>query len=417
LGVARIVLGVCGSVAAYRACEVARELMHRGHQVQVVMTAHATRLVAPATFAALTGNPVTVDPFDEPQPGQIAHIRLAQDASLLLIAPATAHTIARLALGLADDMLTTVALATRAPILIAPAMNPAMWSHPTTQSHVQALMGRGVEFVDPTYGVMACGDEGWGKIADTPAIVEAVERRLNRSEQLKGVHVLITAGPTYEPIDPVRFIGNRSSGKMGYAVAQAALERGATVTLISGPTALQPPAGAQFVRVQTAQQMLEAVQRHFEACDVFIATAAVADYRPERVYPIKRRRTAGAWNLRLVPNPDILGTVARSKGHRLLVGFAAETDKALVHARQKLVHKGLDLIAVNEVLEPGSGFEVDTNRLTLLYADGRVEPLPLLPKQEAARRLLDAVVALLNPVQPPNKPDRSDKSDSIGSAP
>ena len=414
---AQILLGVCGSVAAYRACDVARELMHRGHQVHVVMTAHATRLVAPATFAALTGNPVTVDPFDEPQPGQIAHIRLAQDSDLLLIAPATAHTIARLALGLADDMLTTIALATRAPILVAPAMNPAMWSHPTTQAHVQTLRVRGVEFIDPTYGVMACGDEGWGKIADTPTIVEAVERRLHRTQQLRGVHVLITAGPTYEPIDPVRFIGNRSSGKMGYAVAQAALERGATVTLISGPTALPPPAGVELVQVQTAQQMLEAVQRHFEACDVFIATAAVADYRPERVYPLKRKRTVRAWNLRLVPNPDILGTVASAKGHRLLVGFAAETDKALIHARQKLIHKGLDLIAVNDVLEPGSGFEVDTNRLTLLYADGRVEPLPLLSKQEAARRLIDAVAALLNPAQPSDQLDKSDMSNPIKEAP
>jgi phosphopantothenoylcysteine decarboxylase/phosphopantothenate--cysteine ligase len=351
--VAQILLGVCGSVAAYRACDVARELMHRGHQVHVVMTVHATRLVAPATFAALTGNPVTVDPFDEPHPGQIAHIRLAQEADLLLIAPATAHTMARLALGLADDMLTTVALATRAPILIAPAMNPAMWSHPTTQVHVETLRARGVEFIDPTYGVMACGDEGWGKIADTATIVEAVEQRLNRSAQLKGIHVLITAGPTYEPIDPVRFLGNRSSGKMGYAIAQAALERGATVTLISGPTALQPPAGAKLIRVQTAQQMLEAVQRQFHDCEVFIAAAAVADYRPERVYPLKRKRTARAWNLRLVPNPDILGTVARAKGHRLLIGFAAETDKALLHAREKLIRKGLDLIAVNDVLEPG----------------------------------------------------------------
>jgi phosphopantothenoylcysteine decarboxylase / phosphopantothenate---cysteine ligase len=412
--VAQILLGVCGSVAAYRACDVARELMHRGHQVHVVMTVHATRLVAPTTFAALTGNPVTVDPFDEPHPGQIAHIRLAQEADLLLIAPATAHTMARLALGLADDMLTTVALATRAPILIAPAMNPAMWSHPTTQAHVETLRARGVEFIDPTYGVMACGDEGWGKIADTATIVEAVEQRLNRSAQLKGIHVLITAGPTYEPIDPVRFLGNRSSGKMGYAIAQAALERGATVTLISGPTALQPPAGAKLIRVQTAQQMLEAVQRQFHDCEVFIAAAAVADYRPERVYPLKRKRTARAWNLRLVPNPDILGTVARAKGHRLLIGFAAETDKALLHAREKLIRKGLDLIAVNDVLEPGSGFEVDTNRLTLLYADGRVEPLPLLPKQAAARRLIDAVVGLLNRAQQSNK---SDEPDAIEGAP
>jgi len=368
--------------------------MHREHEVHVVMTPHATRLIAPATFAALTGNPVTTDVFDEPQPGQITHIRLAQDADLILIAPATSHTIARLALGLADDMLTTLALATRAPILVAPAMNPAMWTHPATQAHVQTLQTRGVEFIDPTYGVMACGDEGWGKIADTPTIIEAVERRLKRSKELAGIHVLVTAGPTCEPIDPVRFIGNRSSGKMGYAIAQAALERGGEVTLISGPTALEPPAGARFIRVQTAEQMLQAVQEHFDGCDVFISVAAVADYRPDRVYPLKRKRSERAWTLRLVPNPDILGTVAPSKGHRLLIGFAAETDKALEHARKKLLRKGLDLIAVNDVLAPESGFEVDTNRLTLIYADGRIEPLPLLPKRVAAQRLIDAVVEL-----------------------
>lgn len=390
-----IVLGVTGSVAAYRAADIARELMRAGHTVRVVMTHAATRLISPDTFAALTGNPVVVDVFDEPVPGQIAHIRLAQEADLVLIAPATAHTIARLALGLADDMLTTLALATRAPILIAPAMNPAMWTHPAVQAHVQTLRARGVEFIDPTYGLMACGDEGWGKIADTPVIVQAVQQRLQRSRDLAGVRVLITAGPTYEPIDPVRFVGNRSSGKMGYAVAEAALAHGAEVVLITGPTQLSPPAGARVVRVQTAQQMFEAVQAEFEACDVLIATAAVADYRPERTLPLKRKRTARSWTLRLVPNPDIVGTMAQRKGERIVVGFAAETDKALAHAQAKLRQKNLDLIAVNDVLEPGSGFEVDTNRLTLLYADGRIEPLPQMSKRECAEHLIRAVAQLL----------------------
>ncbi len=391
-----ILLGVSGSIAAYRACDVARELMRAGHTVRVVMTHAAARLVSPDTFAALTGNPVVVDVFDEPEPGQIAHIRLAQDSDLILIAPATAHTIARLALGLADDMLTTLALATRAPILIAPAMNPAMWMHPATQAHVQTLQARGVEFINPIYGVMACGDEGWGKIADTPIIVQAVQQRLQRTQDLQGVHVLITAGPTYEPIDPVRFVGNRSSGKMGYAVAEAALAYGAEVTLITGPTALTPPAGAKVIRVQTAQQMYEAVLAEFENCDVFIATAAVADYRPERALSSKRKRSTQTWTLRLVPNPDILGTVAQRKGSRIVVGFAAETDKALQYAQEKLLRKNLDLIAVNDVLEPGSGFEVDTNRLTLLYADGQVEPLPQMSKRECAEKLVGAVRGLLN---------------------
>ncbi|MCS7300782.1 MAG: bifunctional phosphopantothenoylcysteine decarboxylase/phosphopantothenate--cysteine ligase CoaBC [Fimbriimonadales bacterium] len=392
---AQILLGVSGSIAAYRACDLARELMRAGHTVRVAMTHSATRLISPDTFAALTGNPVVVDVFDEPEPGQIAHIRLAQESDLILIVPATAHTLARLALGLADDMLTTIALATRAPILIAPAMNPAMWTHPATQAHVQTLRARGVELIDPTYGVMACGDEGWGKIADTPVIVQAVQQRLHRTCDLQGVRILITAGPTYEPIDPVRFVGNRSSGKMGYAVAEAALAHGAQVTLITGPTALTPPAGATVVRVQTAQQMFDAVQEAFDSCEVFIAAAAVADYRPERALPTKRKRTRTHWTLRLIANPDILGTVSQRKGQRIVVGFAAETDKALQHAQEKLQRKNLDLIAVNDVLEPDSGFEVDTNRLTLLYADGRIEPLPLMHKRECAEKLIQAVRALL----------------------
>ncbi len=394
---ANILLGVSGSIAAYRACDVARELMRQGHRVQVVMTRAATRLISPDTFAALTGNPVTVDVFEEPVAGEIAHIKLAQESELVLIAPATAHTIARLALGLADDMLTTLALATCAPILIAPAMNPAMWSHPATQAHVQTLRARGVEFIDPAYGVMACGDEGWGKIADTPVIVQAVEQRLHRAHDLQGVHVLITAGPTYEPIDPVRFIGNRSSGKMGYALAEAALAHGARVTLITGPTALTPPAGAEVIPVRTALQMYEAVQERFDACDVFIAAAAVADYRPERALRRKHKRTEGEWTIRLVPNPDILASVATRKGKRIVVGFAAETDKALQHAAQKLKRKNLDLIAVNDVLEAGSGFEVDTNRLTLLHADGRVEELPQMSKRACAERVIEAVVERLMP--------------------
>ncbi len=359
------------------------------------MTRAATRLVSPDTFAALTGNPVVIDVFDEPESGQIAHIRWAQDADLVLIAPATAHTIARLAFGLADDMLTTIALATRAPMLIAPAMNPAMWTHPATQAHVQTLQARGVEFISPAYGVMACGDEGWGKIADTATIVQAVARRLLSARDLEGVRVLVTAGPTYEPIDPVRFIGNRSSGKMGYAVAEAAIAHGAQVTLITGPTMLTPPAQAQVIRVQTALQMYEAVQNEFAQCDAFIATAAVADYRPERTLPKKRKRDTQSWTLNLVPNPDILGEVAQRKEHRIVIGFAAETDKAIIRAKNKLLRKNLDLIAVNDVMEPDSGFEVDTNRLSFIFADGRVENLPLMSKRECAERLIQALAAMM----------------------
>lgn len=389
----RVLLGICGSVAAYKACDTARELMRQGINVHVVMTPHAVRFITPATFAALTGNPVTVDAFDEPEAGQIAHIRLAQDSDLILIAPATAHTLAKLAHGLADDMLSTLVLASRSPILIAPAMNPVMWVHPATRTNVQTLQARGVEFISPDYGVMACGDEGWGKLADPNQIVQAVRDRLSHRRDLNGMRVLITAGPTHEPIDPVRFVGNRSSGKMGYALAEAAQARGAEVRLISGPVVLPDPPGVQMIRVMTAQQMDEAVQEHFDWCQLFIAAAAVADYRPERSLPTKHKRTGKGWTLQLVPNPDIIAGVAARKGNRIVVGFAAETDKVLAHAVQKLKKKGLDLIAANDVSKPDRGFESDTNELTLIAADGRTEPVPLMSKREAADRILDFVKA------------------------
>jgi len=341
----------------------------------------------------LTGNPVTVDAFDEPEAGQIAHIRLAQDSDLILIAPATAHTLAKLAHGLADDMLSTLTLASRSPILIAPAMNPVMWDHPATRANVQTLQARGVEFISPDYGTMACGDEGWGKLAEPHQIVQVVLDRLSRRKDMSGMRVLITAGPTYEPIDPVRFVGNRSSGKMGYALAEAAQARGAEVRLISGPVLLPDPPGIQTIRVLTALQMYEAVQEHFDWCQLFLAAAAVADYRPERSLPTKHKRTGKGWTLQLVPNPDIIETVAARKGNRIVVGFAAETDKVLEHAVQKLKKKGLDLIAANDVSKPDRGFESDMNELTLIAADGRTERVPLMSKREAADRLLDFLKA------------------------
>lgn len=387
----RILLGVCGSIAAYKACDVARELMRRGVSVHVVMTVHATRFVTPATFAALTGNPVTIDAFDEPEEGQIAHIRLAQDSDLILIAPATAHTLAKLAHGLADDMLSTLVLASQSPVIVAPAMNPIMWDNPATQANVQILQARGVRFISPDYGVMACGDEGWGKLADPQQIVQAVLDHLSRRTDLKGVRVLITAGPTYESIDPVRFVGNRSSGKMGYALAEAAQSRGAEVKLVSGPTSLPSPPGVQVIRVQTAQQMNEVVQEHFAWCQLFIAAAAVADYRPERALPTKHKRTGKGWTLQLVPNPDIIAGVAARKGNRIVVGFAAETDKVLEHAVKKLKKKGLNVIVANDVSKPDRGFEVDTNELTLVAADGRTEHVPLTSKRDASHQILDFV--------------------------
>lgn len=388
----QVLLGVCGSIAAYKAADIARGLMREGLNVRVVMTTHATQMIAPATFAALTGNPVLIDAFDEPVAGQIAHIQWAQEADLILIAPATAHTLAKLALGLADDMLTTLALAATAPLYIAPAMNPAMWSHPATQHNIQILTERGAQFIPPAFGIMACGDEGWGKLAEVEAIVQHVAGTVLRPKDLQGMRVLITAGPTYEPIDPVRFVGNRSSGKMGYAIAQAARERGAEVTLISGPVSLPAPAGVEVIFTQTADQMLTAVQTHFEACDVFVAAAAVADYKPAQPLSSKRKRDSKLWALEMVPNPDIVATVAAHKGNRYIVGFAAETDKVVENALHKLKKKGLDLIAANDVSAPGRGFEVDTNQLTLFFANGIARELPLMSKRETAHALWDAIL-------------------------
>lgn len=388
----QVLLGVCGSIAAYKAADIARGLMREGLNVRVVMTTHATQMIAPATFAALTANPVLIDAFDEPVAGQIAHIQWAQEADLILIAPATAHTLAKLAHGLADDMLTTLALAATAPLYIAPAMNPAMWSHPATQHNIQILTERGAQFIPPTFGIMACGDEGWGKLADVEAIVQHVAGAVLRPKDLQGLRVLITAGPTYEPIDPVRFVGNRSSGKMGYAIAQAARERGAEVTLISGPVSLPAPAGVEVIFTQTADQMLTAVQTHFEACDVFVAAAAVADYKPAQPLSSKRKRDSKLWALEMVPNPDIVATVAAHKGNRYIVGFAAETDKVVENALHKLKKKGLDLIAANDVSAPGRGFEVDTNQLTLFFANGIARELLLMSKRETAHALWDAIL-------------------------
>lgn len=388
----QVLLGVCGSIAAYKAADIARGLMREGLNVRVVMTTHATQMITPATVAALTGNPVLIDAFDEPVAGQIAHIQWAQEADLILIAPATAHTLAKLAHGLADDMLTTLALAATAPLYIAPAMNPAMWSHPATQHNVQILTERGAQFIPPAFGIMACGDEGWGKLAEVEAIVQHVAGEVLRPKDLQEVRVLITAGPTYEPIDPVRFVGNRSSGKMGYAIAQAARERGAEVTLISGPVSLPAPAGVEVIFTQTADQMLTAVQTHFEACDVFVAAAAVADYKPAQPLSSKRKRDSKLWALEMVPNPDIVATVAAHKGNRYIVGFAAETDKVVENALHKLKKKGLDLIAANDVSAPGRGFEVDTNQLTLFFANGIARELPLMSKREMAHALWDAIL-------------------------
>jgi len=389
-----ILLGVTGSIAAYKAADIASKLTQAGAEVDVVLTEHARRFITEVTFRAITRRPVLTDLFDEPEERQIAHIHLAKRADVLLIAPATANILAKLAVGIADDLLTTLALATQAKVVIAPAMNTVMWQHPATQRNVKTLEERGAHFVYPAEGMLACGDVGAGKLADTPVILAAVEQVLN--PPLRGVRILVTAGPTEEPVDAVRHLSNPSSGKMGYAIAAEAVRMGAEVTLVTGPTLLDPPAGAKTIRVRTAQQMLDACLQVYEEVDVVIATAAVSDYRPAEVWQGKRKKGEEEWTIRLVPNPDILRTLGERKGRRILVGFAAETHELMANAQAKLREKNLDLIVANDVSEEDSGFRSDTNRVTLLWADGRQEPLPLMTKQEVARHLLQKVKQLVS---------------------
>lgn len=384
-----ILLGVTGSIAAYKAADIASKLTQAGAEVDVVLTEHARRFITEITFRAITRRPVLIDLFDEPEERQIAHIHLAKRADVLLIAPATANILAKLAYGIADDLLTTLALATQAKLVIAPAMNTVMWQPPATQENVRILEERGARFVYPVEGMLACGDVGAGKLADTPTILQAVEEVLN--PPLRGVRVLVTAGPTEEPIDAVRHISNPSSGKMGYAIAEEAVRQGAEVTLVTGPTLLEPPAGAKTVCVRTAEQMLDACLQMYDQADVVIATAAVSDYRPAEVWQGKRKKGEQEWTIRLVPNPDILRTLGARKGKHILVGFAAETEELLQNAQTKLREKNLDLIVANDVSQEGSGFRTDTNRVTLLWADGSQQALPLMSKREVARHLLEAI--------------------------
>lgn len=395
----RIALGVCGGVAAYKAAELVRRLQQEGHEVEVVLTRGAQRFVSALTFAALTGQRVLTDLFeaDGGTPNltsAIEHVAVAQRIHLLVVAPATAHVLAKMAAGLADDFLTTLYLAVRVPVVVAPAMNVNMWMHPATQENVARLKQRGVVVVEPDEGYLACGMTGPGRLASQEAILTAVRQVLNRARDLAGETVLVTAGPTCEDVDPVRFLTNRSSGRMGYAIAEAAAQRGARVLLVSGPVALTPPPAVEVVSVRTAEEMLQAVAHHLEQASVVIMAAAVADYRPVIREPQKIKRGLPRLLLELEPTPDILAEIAARKGERIVVGFAAETERLREHAQRKLQAKRLDLIVANDVTQPGAGFDVATNQALLLFADGRELALPLLPKRELADRILDAVVEL-----------------------
>ena len=391
----RILLGVTGSIAAYKAVELLRELMKREAEVQVVMTEAATRFVAPLSFETLSRQPVLLDMFTLAYGSQIGHIAATARADLFVIAPATANTIAKLAHGLADDFLTNIYLASRCPVLVAPAMDSDMYQHAAVQENLARLRGRGIHVVGPASGELASGLVGPGRLVEPAEIVEAMEKLLVPSGDLAGEVVLVTAGPTREPLDPVRYISNRSSGKMGYAVAEGAARRGARVILVSGPTALPPPREVQVVQVETAQEMYDAVLAHLEATTVVIKAAAVADYRPKQVAREKIKKDERVPEVTLESTPDILAEVGKRKGRRILVGFAAETHDLVANARKKLQRKNLDLMVANDVSQPGAGFDADTNVVKILDAKGGVEELPLLPKPAVADRILDRVVQLV----------------------
>ncbi len=389
----KIVLGVTGGIAVYKAAELVRELVRRGSKVRVVMTESACKFVTPLTFETLSGNPVYTDLFWTPGSFEIGHISLGEFAELILIAPATANIIGKAAAGLADDLLTTVLLATHAPVLLCPAMNTKMYTNPVVQENIAKLVSRGQTVMQPGYGELACRAEGQGRLARLVDIVEEVESILT-TKDLLGEHILITAGPTQEPFDPVRFISNYSSGKMGYALALMARRRGAVVTLVSGPTALPVPWGCEFVPVQTAVEMRDAVMTRLEKVTAVIKAAAVADYRPAVREPGKIKKKDGAMTIDLERNPDIISEIALQKGNRILVGFSMESERLVEHARLKLMEKGMDFIVANDVTEPGAGFRGDTNRVRILHREGEEETLPLMNKIDVAGIILDRVKKL-----------------------
>jgi phosphopantothenoylcysteine decarboxylase / phosphopantothenate---cysteine ligase len=404
----RITLGVTGGVAAYKAAELVRLLQQENFTVQAVMTRGAREFITPLTFAALTNQKVMTDLFSasdsDPQANldsAIEHIAVAQRTDLLLVAPATADVLAKFARGQADDFLTTLYLATTAPTVVAPAMNVNMWNHAATQENLEILRTRGIKIVNPDEGYLACGMTGAGRLASLEQIVAAVREALHLRRDLEGQTILITAGPTCEDLDPVRYLTNRSSGKMGYAIAEAAARRGARVILVSGPTTLNAPSGVERIDVRSAHEMYGTVLEIFQEASIGIFAAAVADYRPMEMVEHKIKRNKEPFTLRLEHNPDILAAAAQGKGNRLVVGFAAETENIAENARKKLTSKNADLIVANDVTAEGAGFDHDTNIVTLFSRDGRNLPLPRMTKSEVAQRILDEVLRLRSVLHSP----------------
>lgn len=397
----KVLLGITGCIGVYKSAEVLRGLQKAGVEVSVVMTRHATEFVQPLTFEALSGKPVIVGMFDRPDYSTIEHISLARQSDLLLVAPATANILAKFAHGIADDFLTTLYLSNTRPVLIAPAMNVEMWNHPATRANLEILRERGHYFVDPGVGYQACGEVGVGRLAEPEDIVskalQVMRHKAGTDADLTGEHLLITAGPTVEDLDPVRFITNRSSGKMGYALADAARDRGARVTLISGPVRIAPPAGVETVSVRSTRQMHQAVMSRVRDSSVFIGCAAVADFRPTSPSDQKiKKQGRQSITIELEPTEDIIGSVARDsqRNSRIVVGFAAESQSLLDNAETKLREKSLDLIVANDITREGAGFDADDNAATILRRDGSRIELPLQSKRQMANKILDQIVML-----------------------
>ena len=392
----KIVLGVTGGIAVYKAVDLVSRLRKQGCQVRVVMTEHAQQFVTPLTFKEISGNQVAVSMWSANQEFNVEHIALANWADAFLVAPATANIIAKMTYGLADDLLSTTLLAAQAPIVVCPAMNTGMYENPATQANIAKLKERGVTVMPPAVGKLACGTSGAGRLPEPQAIVEFMSAFFAKREgDLRGLKVLVTAAGTREPIDPVRFVGNRSSGKMGYAVAQMAAERGAEVLLVSGPSALAIPANVKTVKVETTNEMLEACLAAYDDVDIVVKAAAVADYRPRDVADQKiKKKTDDALTVVMDKNPDILKTLGGKKTHQVLVGFAAETQNLLENARDKVVKKNLDMIVANDVTAAGAGFNADTNIVKFLFADGEVRSLEQMPKVDVANCILDEALKI-----------------------
>jgi len=390
----KIVLGITGGIAAYKAAELTREFVKREASVRVIMTKNATEFITPLTLQTLSGYPVFIDMFVSIREFDMAHITLAEYADVIVIAPATANVIGKIASGLADDLLSTTVMATKAPVLVCPAMNTNMYDNFIVKENISKLSTRGYHFIEPAYGEMACRAEGYGRLPEISDIIEEVESILT-DKDLRGENILVTAGPTREPFDPVRFITNYSSGKMGYALATAGRRRGANVTLISGPTSLSVPRDIKFISVSSAVEMRNAVMENIEKATVIIKAAAVADYRPHVRLDTKIKKREDGLAVRLERNPDIIAEVGKKKGNRILVGFAVETENLMENARTKLVEKNMDFIIANDVTKEGAGFGCDTNIITILSADGGIEELSLMNKIEAADRILNKVKKII----------------------